>query len=86
VLHLYRFAILSRKGLRERIETYLTMQASRRQTQTFTIPFSREELAAFLCVNRSTLSHELSKMQQEGLISFRKNEFTLHMNITNHIE
>jgi len=82
----YRLAILARKGLRERIETYLTMQASRRQTQTFTIPFSREELAAFLCVNRSTLSHELSKMQQEGLISFRKNEFTLHMNITNHIE
>ena len=40
-------------------------------------PFSREELAAFLCVNRSALSHELSVMQQEGLITFRKNIFTL---------
>lgn len=73
----YRLAILSQKGLRERILTYLTMQATKRQTSTFTIPFSREELASYLCVNRSALSHELSRMQQDGLISFRKNTFTL---------
>ena len=73
----YRLAILSQKGLRERIITYLTMQAERQRTPTFQIPFSREELASFLCVNRSALSHELSLMQQEGLISFRKNIFTL---------
>ena len=74
----YRLAILSRKGLRERILTYLTMQAARRRTATFTIPFTREELASFLCVNRSAMCHELSLMQREGLISFRKNEFTLY--------
>lgn len=74
----YRLAILSQKGLRERILTYLTMQASRRQTTSFAIPFSREELAAYLCVNRSALSHELSRMQEEGLISFRKDYFCLH--------
>ena len=73
----YRLAILSQKGLRERIMTYLTMQAARRQTNTFSIPFSREELASFLCVNRSALSHELSRMEQEGLITFRKNVFSL---------
>ena len=38
---------------------------------------TREELADFLCVNRSALSHELGKMEREGLIRFRKNEFTL---------
>lgn len=73
----YRLAILAQKGLRERILTYLTMQAGKRQTASFSIPFSREELASFLCVNRSALSHELSLMQQEGLISFHKNTFTL---------
>lgn len=73
----YRLAILSRRGLRDRVLTWLTMQAQRRQTHTFRVPFSREELAAFLCVNRSALSHELSQMEQEGLIRFRKNEFTL---------
>lgn len=74
----YRIAILSQKGLRERILTYLTMQSSRLQKTTFAISFSREELAAFLCVNRSALSHELSLMQQEGLITFHKNIFSLH--------
>ena len=73
----YRLAILSQKGLRERIVTYLMMQAGKRRTNTFRIPFTREEMAAFLCVNRSALSHELSLMEQEGLISFRKNEFTI---------
>lgn len=74
----YRLAILSQKGLRERIMTYLIMQSNRRRKTTFAISFSREELAAFLCVNRSALSHELSLMQQEGLITFRKNIFSLH--------
>lgn len=73
----YRLAILARRGLRDRVLVYLTMQAERRGTPTFRIPFSREELAAFLCVNRSALSHELSLMEAEGLIRFRKNEFTL---------
>jgi len=74
----YRLAILSQKGLRARILTFLTMQAAKRKTNTFSISFSREELASFLCVNRSALSHELSLMEQEGLISFHKNEFTLN--------
>lgn len=73
----YRLAILAQRGLRDRVLVYLTMQAERRGTHTFRIPFSREELAAFLCVNRSALSHELSRMEAEGLIRFRKNEFTL---------
>lgn len=74
----YRIAVLSQKGLRARILTYLTMQAGRRGSNSFTIRFDREELAAFLCVNRSALSHELSLMRQEGLISFHKNHFTLN--------
>ena len=74
----YRLAILSQKGLRDRILTYLTMQADKRGTNTFTIPFSREELANFLCVNRSALSHELALMKREGILDFQKNTFTLH--------
>ena len=73
----YRLTILSRKGLRERILTYLTMQGAKRRMATFTVPFTREEMASFLCVNRSAMCHELSLMQQEGLINFRKNEFTI---------
>ena len=73
----YRLAILSQRGVRERVLVYLTMQAGKKGTSRFRIPFTREELADFLCVNRSALSHELGKMEREGLIRFRKNEFTL---------
>lgn len=73
----YRLAILAQRGLRDRVLVYLTMQAQRRGTGTFRVPFSREELAAFLCVNRSALSHELSLMEREGLIRVQKNQFTL---------
>ena len=73
----YQLAILAQKGLRQRIMTYLTMQAKRKKTNTFRIPFDREELARFLCVNRSALSHELSLLQQEGVLQFHKDTFTL---------
>ena len=86
----YRLAILSRKGLRERIVTYLAMQSGKRHSDTFSIPFTREEMASFLCVNRSALSHELSLMEQEGLLRFQKNQFTLlhpeKWSIHNHFE
>ena len=73
----YRLAILSHKGLRDRLMTYLTMQAAKRGTATFSIPFDREALASFLCVNRSALSHEIALMKKEGIIQCRKNTFTL---------
>ena len=73
----YRLAILSHKGLRERLMTYLTMQAAKRGTATFSIPFDRESLASFLCVNRSALSHEIAAMRKEGIIDCKKNTFTL---------
>ena len=73
----YRLAILSQKGLRDRLMTYLTMQAAKRGTNTFSIPFDREALASFLCVNRTALSHEITLMRRDGIIECRKNTFTL---------
>lgn len=70
-----KIEIISRTGLRDRILTFLSMQCSFYQSKEFDIPFSREEMAEYLCVNRSKLSHELSLMQQEGLISYRRNHF-----------
>lgn len=34
-------------------------------------------LADFLAVDRSAMSNELSKMQRDGLLTFRKNHFEL---------
>lgn len=73
----YRLAILFQKGIRDRILTFLTMQANKRHSNTFSVPFSREEMASYLCVNRTCLSHELSLLEQEGIIKFHRNTFTL---------
>lgn len=73
----YRLAILFQKSIRDRIMTFLTMQANKRHEDTFSVPFTREEMASYLCVNRTCLSHELSILEQEGIIKFRRNTFTL---------
>lgn len=70
-----KIEILSRKGTRERILTYLSLQCSFHQSRSFDIPFNREEMADYLCLNRSKLSFELSRMQQDGLIRYKKNHF-----------
>ena len=73
----YRLAILFQKGIRDRIMTFLTMQANKRHTNTFTVPFTRDEMASYLCVNRTCLSHELGRMEKEGILRFSKSTFTL---------
>ena len=73
----YRLAILSQRGMRDRIMTFLTMRAERNGSNTFSVPFSRNEMASYMCVNRTSLSHELSLMEQEGILRFQKNTFTL---------
>lgn len=72
-----KIEILSRNGLRERILTFLAIQRNLRGSDEFDILYNREELAEYLCVNRSALSHELRKMEQEHLIFCRKNHFRI---------
>lgn len=73
----YRIDILSTKSVRMRVLKYLRIQCRKKGSDTVEIPYTREELANYLCVNRSVLSDELGRMQEEGLITFRKNRFTL---------
>lgn len=66
------------KAMRDRLLSYLSEQAMLNGSTHFTIPFDRQQLADYLGVDRSAMSNELSKMQKDGLISFKKNEFTLN--------
>lgn len=72
-----RLDILSKKTIREKVMAYLYSQAEQKKRQDFFVPFDRNEMADFLCVDRSALCRELSKMQKEGLIKYRKNHFTI---------
>ena len=41
------------------------------------IPFDRQQLADFLCVERAAMLVELSKLQKEGLLVTKRNHFQL---------
>ena len=65
------------KTIRGRLLSYLSYQARRSGSPSFTVPFNRQQLADYLNVERSALSNELSKMQRDGLLVVERNRFTL---------
>ena len=68
---------LIRRTIREKLLSYLSQCAQTAGKSAFTIPYTRQQLADYLSVDRSALSHELSKMRQEGLLRYQKNYFEL---------
>lgn len=64
------------------------MEAVKAGSCDFTIPFSREDMAEYVCANRSALSRELRAMEKDGLITLqgrkchilqnRRKNFRLH--------
>jgi CRP-like cAMP-binding protein len=73
-----RMEIISLKSVRAKVLRYFESLAQQ-QGRKITIPFNREEMADFLCVERSALSHELAKMKKDGLIDYRKSNFILNI-------
>ena len=73
-----KIADISPRTIRNRVMSYLAGEAASRGTTTrLLIPYTRQQLADYLGVDRSALSHELSKMRDEGLIGFDGNRFWL---------
>ena len=72
-----KMAHLSKRTIREKVISYLSEESSRQGSLEFSIPFNRQQLADYLAAERSALSRELSRMQEEGLIAFHKNRFML---------
>ena len=64
--------------IRGRLLVYLSNQAAKAGSNHFKIPFDRQGLADYLNVDRSALSKELGKMRDEGILTTRKNAFTLY--------
>ena len=68
---------MGQRTTRSKLMSYLSAEAQRRGAVEFDIPFSRQQLADFLGVERSGLSLELGKMKQDGLLDFHKSHFVL---------
>ena len=72
-----KLRILSQRTIRGRLMLFLNIRAKRAKSNEFDIPFDRQALADFLCVERSALSAEISKLRDEGVLESVKNHFKL---------
>lgn len=68
---------LSRRSTRDKLLSFLSAQALLAGSDSLELPFNRQELADYLCVDRSALSRELGLMRAEGLLAYEKNRFEL---------
>ena len=72
---------MSKRSTREKLLSYLSGQSLAAGCDQFEIPFNRQQLADYLCVDRSAMSNELCKMRDEGMLSFDKSNFHLKSDI-----
>ena len=72
-----KIEVVSKRTTREKLMTYLMLQAKKANSPSFDIPFDRQELADYLEVDRSGLSSEIGKLCKEGVIKARKFHFEL---------
>lgn len=68
---------LSIKSLRGKLCAYLIEQQKVQGGNIFTLPMNRDELSDFFNVARPSISRELGKMKEDGLIDFHKASFKI---------
>jgi CRP-like cAMP-binding protein len=80
---MYKIDVLSKRTLRERILTYLSLIRERSGVSSMPggeavdIGMTQEQFAQYLCVNRSVLSAELNRMRKSGLIDYKGSRFII---------
>lgn len=68
---------ISQRSTREKLLSYLSEQAQAAGSPSFDIPFNRQQLADYLCVDRSAMSNALGQLRDEGILAFNKAHFEL---------
>jgi CRP-like cAMP-binding protein len=63
---------LSMKSMRGKISSFLIEQCDKAEKTTFVLPLMRNELADFLNVSRPSMSREMGRMRDEGVIDFHR--------------
>lgn len=66
-----------KKSIRESVLSYLEIEAKHQNTQQIKLDISKKELAEKFGVQRTSLSRELAKMKNDGLILYDANTITL---------
>lgn len=72
-----KIELLTLKGMREKIAAYLLNEAKMKGSLNFQIVPNRNELAEFLNVSRTSMSRELARMKEEGILDYYQNSFKI---------
>lgn len=72
-----RIQILSKLSLREKVLMFLNEEAGKAMSYDFDIHMSREDFAAYIASDRSSLSRMLSSLKDEGIIDYSRNWFRI---------
>jgi CRP/FNR family cyclic AMP-dependent transcriptional regulator len=71
---------VGKRTTREKLLSYLSAESIRHSSLSFDIPFDRQQLADYLCIDRAAMSTEISKLQKEGFIKTHRNHFEVLCN------
>lgn len=72
-----KIAHITCRTTREKLLSFLSLYAQEASNPFFSIPFNRQQLADYLAIDRSAMCAELSRMKQDGLLDYHKNQFRL---------
>ena len=68
---------VGKRTIRDKLLSYLSAESTRHSSLSFDIPFDRQQLADYLCIDRAAMSTEISRLQKEGLLKTNRNHFEL---------
>jgi len=72
-----KIQILSQPSLREKLVLFLSNQQNLQNSNAVQLNMTREKIAQYINADRSAVSRELGKMQQDGLIEIKNKSITI---------
>ncbi|HSR04675.1 MAG TPA: Crp/Fnr family transcriptional regulator [Proteiniclasticum sp.] len=72
-----KLELVALKGIRKKISLYLIKLYQKNNEMEFMVPLKRGEMAEYLQVSRPSLSRELTRLKDEGLLDFEGRSFKL---------
>lgn len=73
----HKIDCLTQRTTAEKLLSYLHMQSAAAGSKSFTIPFTRQQLANYLNVDRAALSTEIGKLVKKGILRTCRRHFRL---------
>ena len=70
---------VGKRTTRDKLLSYLSTESIRQSSLSFDIPFDRQQLADYLCIDRAAMSTEYQNYKKKGYIKTNRNHFELRI-------